>query len=147
MGRTKPGTKQSGFEKKGTKYVRATLKKRKKEKSPLKTGACVGFHDMKEEDIMAKARSAASLTPSEEGRMEMSSLVKEMASLRSVYNADLRDFGERARAWCWRGSGGEGGHFFPRLCTTYNGFERMIKQKMMRLVRAIRRTRRRFRET
>lgn len=73
--RSKLDMRRSKFEK-NTMYVQATIKKRKRAKSLLETGAGADDHDFKEKDVVDDTEPGASSTTNEEKRIAMCKFVK-----------------------------------------------------------------------
>lgn len=87
--------KRFGSEKKGALYLPTTLKKREITNSSLESGAGAGFYDMKKEDKAHEIKPCSILTLSREEKTLMSKLIKEMASLCSFCNMNIRNLSEQ----------------------------------------------------
>lgn len=88
---TKIGMKRRRIEQEGMMSAENTLKKRKKEKYPLGTGADVGAQEIKEKDILDESEPIASLTLSGKVKTAMIKRIKLMALVCSIYDVNFRN--------------------------------------------------------
>lgn len=78
-----------------TTYLQTTLKKRKATNSLPKTRAGSSAHGLKNDDVKDEVRSIAFLTLSKDMKATISNLIKEIAPVRTMYHAYIKNLAKK----------------------------------------------------